>query len=152
MRTRSQEETEVLVRKLIYEQRAHYVTPADFVQRHLDLFYCRDRKPMIAALRDAALLSLLPIIKTRLEEISFQDWTLENLRTALNYLTEQFKVAKESERPEYEMRKLFFEYLRWALYGGRPGLSIPETMLYLGRPVVFQRLSSAEVEIVRHQQ
>ncbi|PGH10492.1 glutamate-tRNA ligase [Helicocarpus griseus UAMH5409] len=72
-------------------------------------------------------------------------WTTETHRQNISYLNN----ATDGTSPpapstsEKQFRKDLYHYLRWALSGGAPGVSIPATMAILGREESVRRIQEA---------
>ena len=137
-------EVEPTIRKLLHEQRHHFVTISDFVERHLDLFYLRERNPINPKLSLPAFRGIVAATSSRLDLISLERWNTHELGAALHDLTENIEQANALKVSQDELRKFHLRYLRWALFGGRHGPPILESMVYLGRKAAVDRLASAE--------
>lgn len=82
-------------------------------------------------------------------EISYEDWNIAKIQKTLDALKREVN-ARPVETWQDDGRatqKPLYQYLRWALYGGRPGPDLASIMYYLGRDKTLGRLESAEKDL-----
>ena len=87
-------------------------------------------------------------VVAQLELVSVEDWQTDRLKSALetSLNVKAWHSLTAESRYNGGPRDPARTYLRWALYGGRHGLNLPQTMALLGRGVTFERLESADSE------
>lgn len=98
------------------------------------------------------LLSWMSRFLVDFNEVTDQDWLLENLQRSLLAKGERLaelvhQSAPINGRSKVEPRQLtsyFNRFLRWALTGGRPGPSIINTLILLGPAISRRRLAAAQ--------
>ena len=88
-------------------------------------------------------------LKEDIAAIHEDDWNATKLQDILNGLKQDFEAKHADFHKTDDMKPnaqtKFYHYLRWALYGGRPGTTLANIM-YLGRDKTLRRLESAEGE------
>ena len=135
---------------LLSQNKDRYVTPVDFAERYCDLFYRRARNPVHDIKHQYGAISVVAsaTVFPRLEELPDQVWNIDELRTIMeNFKTcKNVSIENRGETRWAEAKPM--SYLRWALYGGRHGPTLPEIMLLLGPKETLCRLTSARKELI----
>ena len=121
-----------------------YRTAPEFAALH-DAFLVEPlaRSPLQLSDPDV-LLSSLGVAAATLAFIPESHWDARTIREDMMQI--QLDQADVSTKPQKKQMSQFHHYLRWALLGGAPGPSIPQTMEILGREVCIGRLQSAAQE------
>ncbi len=78
--------------------------------------------------------------------VTYEEWKETNLKQASENLVELLRANWEmikSKDPATDCRTVLNRFLRWALTGGRPGLTVISTMALLGRDEAIRRIEDA---------
>lgn len=130
-----------------------YTTPLEFFLRHTFFFLPInwDRVKETPLQPSEHIVTALDGV----HDIPEESWNADNIRTVISdaarNLSETSNADQEnldtagpsSAKTEKAVQKELNIYLRWAMMGGSPGPSIPQSMELLGRDVVLKRLERA---------
>ena len=147
------QELRPIIRTLITGEPSHWDTPLGFFERHADIFYDRPRDPERMPLRRdlicGPIAKSLLIFRQEMARIRYEDWNIIEIQKILNALKQAFnaRLVQISHDDVPTAQKSLYQYLRWALYGGRPGPDLASTMYYLGRGKTLERLRLAEYKV-----
>ena len=135
---------------LLAVQPQFYTSPREFFERYAVLFCTMPRKEWHVPPIDRLSLGQAEKIRAVLIAIPERIWTLGSLSEAMKGLTSYFSGTGtgngEGKSGQGSLLNQSFHYMRWALTGGRPGPSLIDTMVLMGRDVTLQRFESAEEE------
>ena len=143
-------ELKPIISTLITGEPSHWDTPLGFFQRHTDIFYDRPRDPDRNPLhrdfvRGTTAHRMLSFHKD-VAEIPYEDWNMVKIQKTLDALKWELngRPIEAWQDDGRTAQKSLYQYLRWALYGARPGPDLASIMYYLGRDKTLGRLQSAE--------
>lgn len=105
-------------------------------------------QPVKGPLSQPAELSVLESLRTAAAAICLtpeSEWSAESLRASMTAL-QPLLTAHQGRDVEKKWRREFYHYLRWALLGGKPGPSLPQTMEILGKNICVRRIQSAALQ------
>ncbi|KAL9103092.1 MAG: hypothetical protein Q9163_001832 [Psora crenata] len=140
-----------LVRALLSTEPHFYTTPREFFERYIYLF-CATHRAEWSARRSTECLSLADcqVIKATMTKIPENDWNADSVNQAIEQITHD--IASKHTSPiengsgKRSLRGQSLHYLRWALTGGRPGPSLADLMVLMGRELTLHRLETGEIE------
>lgn len=95
---------------------------------------------------DSLLKDSMDQIEEVLSAVTYEKWVETNLKQASENLVENLRAnweMIESKDPARDCRNALNRFLRWALTGGRPGLTVMSTMALLGRDEAVRRIEDA---------
>ena len=141
---RSAVETKTVVRSLLQGQPDQLSDIETFKDRYFDLFYTRECVEPVDMIKSYAC-EVIQLAQNGLDHTEV--WSIESLKS---HLEETKSVAEELLRDHDDLTgrtpsKIFWVSLRWALFRGRHGLSVPEVAYYLGRQETMKRLEAAVI-------
>ena len=149
-RIKRNDEVEPLVTALLSIESQFYTTPRAFFERYVYLFYSMPRGDWRAGLSDYLSVEHIESINAVVSGIPPDQWTAEKVEETTKEWAHHF--AHKTTGPEKgksgqsSLRSQSLYYMRWALTGGRPGPSLANTMVLLGRDVTLDRLETARIE------
>ncbi|KAL9128940.1 MAG: hypothetical protein Q9217_002494 [Psora testacea] len=149
-RIKRDDEIEPLVAALLSIEPRFYTTPREFFDRYAYLFYTMPRERWRACLTDSLSLVDIGYINAVMGKIPEDGWSADRLNEAIKHLADYFAGKytgpAEGESGTRSHRSQSLHYMRWALTGGRPGPSLADVMVLVGRDITLHRLETAEIE------
>lgn len=125
---------------------ANYTIPREFFERNSQFFCFEARKDYSPRSDDALLKDRMDQIEGVFSAVTYEEWKETNLKQASENLVELLRANWEmikSKDPATDCRTALNRFLRWALTGGRPGLTVISTMALLGRDEAIRRIEDA---------
>lgn len=125
---------------------ANYTIPREFFKRNSQLFCSEARKDYRSRPDDPLLKDRMDQIEGVFSAVTYEEWEETNLKQASENLVENLRgdwEMIESKDPARDCRNALNRFLRWALTGGRPGLTVMSTMALLGRDEAIRRIEDA---------
>lgn len=98
----------------------------------------------------------MDIVRNHFRGVSSEKWSEANLKDAFSQMASALKakwdhdgdLAHDLDSAPVKTRMTIVQhFLRWALFGGRPGPMLMATMDLLGRDVSLQRIEDAAAEL-----
>ena len=132
----------------------NYITPKEFFERNIRFFCSQPREAWKPHSDDYLLEDSIDIVKIQFKSVSFEDWSEANLKRAFSQIANVLsaKWDRDSTRdsgPDLVKSQIITiqRFLRWALFGGRPGPVLMATMRLLGRDESLRRIGDAATEL-----
>lgn len=98
----------------------------------------------------------MDIVRNHFRGVSSEKWSEANLKDAFSQMASTLKAKWDHDgdlahdldpAPVKTRMTMVQHFLRWALFGGRPGPALMATMDLLGRDVSLQRIEDAAAEL-----
>jgi len=128
---------------------ANYTTAREFFERNSNFFFSEPRQEYKRHADDRVIRKNLSVINKAFVDVPSEQWDEAHLKQAFHELVEDLSnkldndYAPDFDDPTKGFRIPLQRFLRWALVGGRPGVTLMATMVLLGRDVSLQRIEDA---------
>lgn len=124
----------------------NYTVPKEFFERNSHFFCSEARKEYSSRPHDSLLKHSVDQFEGCFSAITSEEWKEENLTQASEHLVEILHADWEkydSKVAVKDCRNAVNRFLRWALTGGRSGLTVMSIMALLGRDEAIRRIEDA---------
>lgn len=125
---------------------ANFTTPREFFQRNSQLLCFKARKEYRPRQEDSLLKTNMGHIQSVFFAMTSEEWKEPRLKYVSEQLVESLLAnwkMDQSNDPTKDCRNALNRFLRWALTGGRPGLTVTSTLALLGRDESVRRIQDA---------
>lgn len=124
----------------------NYSTPREFFERNSQFFCFEVRKEYTLRLDDSLLNGSIDRVESVFSAVTSEEWEEPKLKQVSESLIESLLAdwkTDQSKDPAKTCRNALNRFLRWAMTGGRPGLTVLSTMALLGKDESVRRIEDA---------